>query len=46
MKIALDISQIAYEGTGVANYTAGLAASLIKYDTANRYLFFGYSLLN
>lgn len=46
MKIAVDISQIAYEGTGVANYTRELVNNLLKYDKKNRYLIFGYSLRN
>src|SRR3989338_994483 len=44
MKIAIDISQIAYEGTGVANYMRNLVIALVKNDKKNDYLFFGYSL--
>lgn len=44
MKIAIDISQIVYEGTGVANYTKQLVTSLVKHDRENAYLLFGYSL--
>src|SRR3989344_2629068 len=44
MKIAIDISQIAYQGTGVANYTCDLVTNLLKHDRKNRYLLFGYSL--
>ena len=43
MKIALDISQIAY-GTGVSIYTANLVESLLKEDSKNTYVLFGSSL--
>ena len=46
MKIAIDISQIAYPGTGVANYTQNLVRNLLKYDPHNFYLLFAYSLRN
>ena len=46
MKIAIDISQIAYPGTGVANYTQILVRNLLKYDPHNFYLLFAYSLRN
>ena len=46
MKIAIDISQIAYEGTGVASYTRDLVTELVKKDKKNDYLLFGYSLRN
>jgi len=44
MKIAIDVSQIVYEGTGVENYTRGLVENLIKIDHKNEYIFFGFSL--
>ncbi len=44
MKIAIDISQLSYQGTGVARYTQNLVESLIKYDDKNRYVFFYSSL--
>lgn len=44
MKIAIDISQIVYQGTGVARYTKGLIEALLKYDKKNLYLFFFSSL--
>ncbi len=44
MKIAIDVSQIVYEGTGVANYTYQLVKKLISIDRENRYLLFGLSL--
>ncbi|PIP32191.1 hypothetical protein COV53_00325 [Candidatus Gottesmanbacteria bacterium CG11_big_fil_rev_8_21_14_0_20_37_11] len=44
MKIAIDISQIVYNGTGVANYTEYLVKNLIKYDHKNQYILFGFSL--
>jgi len=43
MKIAIDVSQIAYEGTGVASYTRDLVINLLRYDKSNRYLIFAYS---
>ncbi len=44
MKIAIDISQIVYQGTGVGRYIKGLIEALLKYDKKNRYLFFFSSL--
>ena len=44
MKIAIDISQIAYPGTGVANYTRDLVANLLLNDKKNNYILFAYSL--
>jgi len=44
MRIAIDISQIAHEGTGVATYTDQLVRNLLKVDTKNDYLLFGISL--
>src|SRR3989344_4635516 len=44
MKIAIDISQIAYEGTGVANYTAEMVKHLLKIDKKNDYLLLGMTL--
>lgn len=44
MRIAIDISQVAYQGTGVANYTRNLVENLLKVDKKNEYLLFGYSL--
>lgn len=44
MKIAIDISQIAHEGTGVTTYTDQLVRNLLKADTQNDYLLFGISL--
>lgn len=43
MKIGIDISQIAFENTGVANYLENLVASLIK-DERNEYVLFFSSL--
>lgn len=42
--IGIDISQIAYSGTGVARYTENLVDSLLKYDLKNKYIFFYSSL--
>lgn len=44
MKIAIDISQIAYVGTGVARYTQMLVESILEFDTTNEYTFFFSSL--
>lgn len=44
MKIAIDISQIAYEGTGVAHYVRQLVTHLISIDKKNDYILFGISL--
>lgn len=44
MKIAIDISQIVHEGTGVATYTDQLIRNLLKIDTENEYILFGISL--
>lgn len=44
MKIAIDISQIAYQGTGVAVYTENLVKNIAEIDKKNDYLLFGSSL--
>lgn len=44
MRIGIDISQIVFEGTGVATYTRNLVENLLKIDDKNRYVFFGASL--
>ena len=44
MKIGIDISQIVYEGTGVANYTRNLVENLLKIDKKNEYVLFFSSL--
>ncbi len=44
MKIGIDISQIAHEGTGVAIYTQNLVENLLKIDKKNEYVLFGGSL--
>ncbi|PJE62548.1 hypothetical protein COU88_04400 [Candidatus Roizmanbacteria bacterium CG10_big_fil_rev_8_21_14_0_10_39_6] len=40
MKIGIDISQIQYEGTGVARYTLELVAELLQQDKRNTYTLF------
>lgn len=40
MKIAIDISQIVYEGTGVARYTRELVRHLVRMDKSNQYVLF------
>lgn len=44
MRISIDVSQLVYQGTGVANYTQNLVKNLLKIDQKNEYLLFGYSL--
>ncbi len=40
MKIGIDISQIVYNGTGVARFTDGLVNAVLEYDKNNDWLFF------
>jgi hypothetical protein len=44
MKIGIDISQLAYERTGVANYLKNLLTKLFEQDTKNEYILFYSSL--
>ncbi len=44
MRIGIDISQVAYPGTGVARYVVMLVNALLTYDTKNEYIFFFSSL--
>lgn len=44
MVIGIDISQLAYEKTGVANYYKNLVQNLIKADKTNEYVLFFSSL--
>lgn len=44
MKIGIDISQLAYENTGVANYLENLFKNIIKIDSKNEYVLFFSSL--
>jgi len=44
MKIGIDISQMAYERTGVANFTKNLVENLLKIDRENEYVLFYSSL--
>lgn len=44
MKIGIDISQVAYEGTGVGNYIRKLVTEILKNDKKNEYILFGSSL--
>lgn len=46
MRIGIDISQIVYEGTGVATYTRSLVEALLRVDRDNKYVLFGSSLRN
>lgn len=46
MKIGIDISQLAYENTGVANFLFNLVQNLIKVDNENEYVLFYSSLRN
>lgn len=40
MKIGIDISQLAYQETGVANHLLGIVDNLLKIDTKNEYVLF------
>lgn len=44
MRIGIDISQIAYQNTGVANFTKHLVEHLLKIDHKNEYVLFFSSL--
>jgi len=44
MKIGIDISQLAFPRTGVANYLAQLVEHLVKIDETNEYILFYSSL--
>src|SRR3989338_454967 len=44
MKIGIDISQVIYQGSGVARYTHNLINALVDYDQNNEYVFFFSSL--
>jgi len=44
MKIGVDVSQIAYEKTGVSDYLKNLVQTLIKIDKDNEYVLFFSSL--
>lgn len=44
MRIGIDISQLAYENTGVANYLKNLVEHLLTHDTKNHYVLFYSSL--
>lgn len=43
MKIGIDISQIVYEGTGVATYVRSMVKNLLSIDAKNDYILFGSS---
>ncbi len=44
MRIGIDISQIVYEGTGVASYVRNMVTQMIRNDEKNSYVLFGASL--
>ncbi len=44
MNIGIDISQIAFPGTGVARFTDGLMNAICSFDTVHRWTFFYSSL--
>ncbi len=44
MKIGIDISQMAYEGTGVGEMVGNLVNALLKIDKENEYVLFFSSL--
>ncbi|MDP3987637.1 MAG: glycosyltransferase [Candidatus Levybacteria bacterium] len=44
MRIGIDISQLAYEGTGVGNYLKNLVEELVNIDSKNEYVLFFSSM--
>lgn len=44
MRIGIDVSQVVYSGTGVANYLGKLVENLLKLDSKNEYVLFFSSL--
>lgn len=44
MRIGIDISQIVYEGSGVASYVKNSVRALLTKDSINEYILFGTSL--
>lgn len=46
MKIGIDISQIAYKGTGVSRFTEGLVRSILDNDKHHEWIFFFSSFRN
>lgn len=44
MKIGIDISQIAYKGTGVGRFTNSLINALLEHDKSNKFYFYFFSL--
>jgi hypothetical protein len=44
MKIGIDVSQIAYQGTGVSTFVTKLVENLLKIDGKNEYILFYSSL--
>lgn len=44
MRIGIDISQLAYQNTGVSNYLTHLVENLLKKDTQNEYVLFFSSM--
>lgn len=44
MKVGIDISQIAFEGTGVGRYVQELVAAIVNNDEDNEYILFASSL--
>ncbi|HYK07917.1 MAG TPA: glycosyltransferase [Candidatus Eisenbacteria bacterium] len=44
MKIGIDISQLAYQGTGVATYLTNLVQNLVQQDKENEYILFYSSM--
>jgi hypothetical protein len=44
MRVGIDVSQLAYEKTGVANYLKSLVQNMVKLDEENEYILFFSSL--
>ncbi len=43
MRIGIDVSQVVYEGTGVARYVSEMVNHLLDIDRKNQYILVGYS---
>ena len=44
MNIAIDVSQMCYEGTGVARYVRGLTQALLAHDSSHHFILFAGAL--
>lgn len=46
MKVGIDISQIAFKGSGIERFTSGLIKTILTFDKHNEWIFFFSSLRN